>query len=289
MLRSPARRLDVVLAIALLAWASLPCAILPAKAASPTGLGIEYFLENGQKSSLGTGLSGMAETVLSEIINEPIYKDCPVRQVEVKRRADIQRELELGKVPGIVDPATRLNDRTIPLGHRITGSVIESAEGGSYSISLEDATSGAIIGTVTGGGKNIAELEASLRDTLRKLLDQLCPRIYHLKASTGPYFQIDTQVCGLDKPFQVRPKGEFAGVLMVFTPQSDSSGVFTQSGRAYGTRWTGGGTYTVTWNGDQGRLVARDGYVAKNQAGQSNNPNDQMTGTVTRLPKTCKR
>ncbi len=67
MLRSPARRLDVVSAIGLLAWALLPCAILPAKAASPTGLGIEFFLENGQKSSLGTGLSGMAETVLSEI------------------------------------------------------------------------------------------------------------------------------------------------------------------------------------------------------------------------------
>ncbi len=120
----------------------------------------------------------------------------------MKRRADIQRELELGKVPGIVDPATRLNDRTIPLGHRITGSVIESAEGGSYSISLEDAKSGAIVGTVTGGGKNIAELEASLRDTLRKLLDRLCPRAYTLKASTGPISRSTRRFVVSTNPFR---------------------------------------------------------------------------------------
>lgn len=259
------------------------------QAASITGLGIENFLENGQRSGLGTGLSAMADTVLSGIMSDPLYKDCKVQQVEVKREAERQRELQLGQTPGLVDPATRVTDRTIPLGHRITGSVIESAEGGSYRLSLENAKTGEVIATVQGGGKDIAELEASLRETLRNLLDQLCPRVHVLKASTGPYFQIETEICGFDRPFQVRPKGEFRGVQMVFTPQSGTAGTFTQGGRAYGTLWTGGGTYTVTWNGDTGRFVARDSYVARNQAGQSNNPNDQMTGTVKRLPKTCTR
>jgi len=286
--RNRTRWRGVFPAIFLLSLGAAGWSASTANAASITGLGIENFFSNGQKSELGTGLSGMAETVLSEIINAPLYKDCPVKQVEVRRQAEIERELELGKVPGVVDPKSRLTDRTIPLGHRITGSVIESAEGGSFSLSLEDAKSGEIIGTVTGGGKNIAELEAALRDSLRKLVDRLCTRAYTLKASVGPHFQIESQICGLDKPFTVRPKGKFSGLTLVFTPQSDTNGTFTQSGKAYGAEWKGGGPYTITWNGDSGRFVAQDSYTTRSVAGGSQN-SDQMTGTVTRLAKSCSR
>jgi hypothetical protein len=278
---APLRRLAFLLMIAGL--------VPSAHATSPTGLGIDYFTTDGQRSGMGTGLSGMADTILSELLRDPANKDCKVDQVEIKRTAERQRELELSRTPGLVDPSSRLTDRTILLGHRITGSVIEGVDGGSWNINLVNAQTGEIVASVTGRGTGLAEMESALRENLKALLEKLCPRAYHLKASTGPYFQIDTEFCGIDKPFNVTPKGEFAGVKMVFTPQSASSGTFTQGGRAYGAQWSGGGSYTIAWTGDSGRFVAQDSYTARAGAGVSKNPNDQMTGTITRLKKSCAR
>lgn len=279
-MNAPLHRLAFLLILIGFSWS--------AAATTPTGLGIDYFTSDGQRSGLGTGLSGMADTLLSDLLGSPTYKDCKVDHVEVKRTVERQRELELSKTP-LVDPQSRVTDRTIPLGHRITGSVVEGVDGGSWNINLVNAQTGETVASVTGSGTGLQQMESALRENLRTLLEKLCPRAYHLKASAGPYFQIETEFCGIDKPFNIRPKGKFAGLAMVFTPGSVSAGSFTQSGKAYGAQWDGGGTYTIDWRGDSGRFVARDSYTVKAGAGQSNNPNDQITGIVTRLKKSCAR
>lgn len=260
----------------------------PATATSPTGIGIESFTSNGQRSGLGSALSDMADTLLSKLLRDPSNKDCKVDHVEVRHLVERQRELELSKTP-YIDPNVRLTDRAIAVGHRITGSVVEGVNGGSWNINLVNAQTGEIVASAAGSGTGLVEIESAMRENIKALLEKLCPRAYRLKASTGPYFQIDAEFCGIDKPFNVRPKGKFSGVAMVFTPKSVSGGTFTQSGKAYGAQWDGGGTYTIEWRGDNGSFVARDSYTAKVGGGQSNNPNDQMTGTVTRLQKSCSR
>lgn len=258
----------------------------PVPAASPTGLGVDHFTSGGQRSELGTGLSNMSDTLLSQILADPAYKDCRIDQVEVRRTAERQRELELGRSP-LADPAARVRDRTIQAGHRITGSVVESGNGGSFSISLVNAQTGEVMATATGGGAGIPEIEKALRDGLVELLDRLCPRMHHLKASVG-LLQIDTQVCGFDRPFRVAPRGAFAGVVHQFTPSSRDSGSYTHDGRAYATRMVGSGQYTVAWSGDVGRFTSRETYEVSNAAGR-NVLNEGMTGTVTRLKQRCRR
>jgi hypothetical protein len=260
----------------------------PAGAASPrAGLGIDYFTgPDGQRNEISTGLSGMAETLLSDLLANPIYKACRHEQIEVKRQAERQRELALGRSDA-VDPATRVQDRSIPLRHLITGSTLNDATGASFSISLVDVETSAILGSVIGRGNNLSELEASLRQALSELVEKLCPRAVRMKVQTGPYFVIDSEVCDISKPFTVRPKGGFAGVALQFKPASRGGGTFTQGGRAFGTNWTGGGTYSIAWSGDVGRFEASDSYAAENQAGRADSPNDRMIGTMTRLPKIC--
>lgn len=267
---------------------SVIAAACEAAATSRAAVGVDYFTHDGQRSELGTGLSGMSDTILSQLLADPANKDCALDQVEIRRTEERRRELELGRSP-LIDPRSRVTDRTIAPTHVITGSVLPGVDGGSYAINLVDARTSQIIGSVSGRGTGIAGLESALRESLTELLEKLCPRVHHLKASTGPYFQIDSRVCGFDRPFRVNAKGAFAGVALEFKPSSRNGGSFTQGGRAFGTQWKGGGEYTVSWSGDSGAFSASDSYVASNQAGRAETPNDRMTGTVTRLKQTCRR
>ncbi len=271
-----------------LALAAAALAPPPSLATSRSAIGVDYITTDGQRSELGTGLSGMADTILSQLLGDPANKECLVDQVEVRRTAERQRELELGR-SAAVDPRARVTDRTIAPTHLITGSVLPGVDGGSFFINLVDARTSVIVDSVSGRGTGIAGLESALRESLSELLEKLCPRVYHLKANTGPYFQIDSRVCGFDRPFRVNAKGAFSGVALEFKPSSRSAGSFTQGGRAFGTQWTGGGQYTVSWSGDSGAFSASDSYVARNEAGRAVTPNDRMTGTVTRLKQTCRR
>lgn len=258
-----------------------------ALATSPTGLGVDYFTTDGQRSEIGTGLSGMTDTILSEILADPANKECRIDQIEIRRTAERQRELELGRSPQ-VDPRSRVVDRTIPLGHRITGTVIGGADGASFVISLVNAQSGEVVGSVTGRGSSLPEIEASLREGLNELVQKLCPNMYEFKASIGQHFRIDSKVCGIDRPFKVNPRGGFSGLTLQFAPASTSGGTYTQSGRAYGTSWTGGGEYRIAWSGDRGQLTASDRYTVENAAGRGDR-SATMTGTVVRLKQRCTR
>ncbi|MBN8534503.1 MAG: hypothetical protein J0L51_10485 [Rhizobiales bacterium] len=261
----------------------------PALATSPRGIGFDHFTATGPNDVLGRGISDLMVTDLVPMLQSPDNKDCNLHVVELKRRAEILKELELQKSPHF-DQSKRVVPNFIETTYRVTGHAETTGSGISWTVNVTDTKTGEIVSSHKGSSSNNPdELIEKLKQALQEFVEKLCPRAYHLKTSTGPYFQIETEFCGIDKPFNVRPKGEFAGVAMVFTPQSVSSGTFTQGGKAYGAQWTGGGTYTIDWKGDSGRFVARDSYTAKAGAGKSNNPNDQMTGTVTRLRKACAR
>jgi hypothetical protein len=103
---------------------------------------------------------------------------------------------------------------------------------------------------------------------------------YRVQLSTGPYFVIDEKVCDIENPFSLRPKGEFAGVLVTFTPNGREGGSFSQSGKAYGVQWDGGGPYTISWEGGVGRFRGADRYTVTAPMAK-NNENDVMTGTFT--------
>jgi hypothetical protein len=258
-----------------------------AGATSPAAIGVDYFTSDGQRSGLGTGLSGMADTILLQMLEDPANKDCKAILVEVKRTAERQRELELARSP-LVDPSSRLVDRTIQPTHRLTGSVVDGVNGASFALDLTDARSGEVVGSVSASGTGMDGIERALRESLAQLLEKLCPRIYHLKANTGPHFHIEAKVCGFDRPFRVNAKGQFSGVSLEFKPTSNASGSFTQGGRAYGTNWRGGGPYTVSWSGDAGQFSATDSYTAENVAGRTRE-DARMTGTVVRTKQGCKR
>lgn len=103
---------------------------------------------------------------------------------------------------------------------------------------------------------------------------------YRVQLSVGPYFVIDDKVCDIENPFSLRPKGEFGGVLVTFTPSGREGGTFSQSGKAYGVNWSGGGPYTIAWEGSTGRFRGIDNNTATAPFAKVQN-NDVMTGTFT--------
>jgi len=262
----------------------------PALATTPRGIGFDHFTATGPNDVTGRGISDMMVTDMVEMLQRPETKDCNLHVVEIKRRADILKELELQKSP-FFDPSTRVIPNFIETTYRVTGHTVTTESGMNWTVTVTDTRSGATVATHSGssGSENTDQLIDALKKGLEEIIEKLCPRVYRMKVSTGPYFQIETEFCGLDRPFKVAPKGGFAGVAVVFTPQSKTNGTFSQGGRAFGAQWSGGGSYTIAWNGDVGRFVAKDSYTAQAGAGTSKTPNDQMTGTVTRLKQSCPR
>jgi hypothetical protein len=257
-----------------------------AMAASPMGIGFQRFTATGPKDALGRGISDMLDTDMVNLLNEQGNRDCQLAVREVKRMDDVLKELELQKSP-MFDQSKRVIPNFIELRYSAAGHVTTTETSMSIDIRITDTRS----------GKQVASFEATLdpekEDILqtidkavKSILDQICPRMHKLNLSVGPHFVIDAEVCGIEKPFQVRPKGQFGGVLVKFAPASREAGSFTEAGRAYGAMWTGSGNYTIRWSGDSGAFRASNPNTARVGAGSSKN-NDVMTGTVTRLAKRC--
>ena len=288
---SAARLRAPLLAVTALCALLMPafCPPLPggvAEASSPMGIGFQRFTATGPKDALGRGVSDMLDTDMVHLLDEQQNRDCNLAVREVKRMADVQKELELQKSPQF-DQSTRVRPNFIELRYSAAGHVTTTETSMSIDIKITDTRS----------GKQVASFEATLdpekEDILqtidkaaKSIIDQICPRVHKLKLSVGPYFVIDAEVCGIDKPFQVRPKGGFAGVLVKFAPASREAGSFTEGGRAHGAVWNGSGNYTIRWSGDIGAFRASNPNTARAAVVSTKN-DDVMTGTVTRLAKLC--
>jgi hypothetical protein len=236
---------------------------------------------------MGRGLSDMLMTDLFEALQDPGVKDCNLVEVEVQKRDEILKELALQRRPEF-DPASRVIPNFIAQRFRIDGAATTTETAIRIEYKLTDTKTGQVM------GQHVVEFEPEQRDPIevsreaaRKLVDRICPPKHRLKLSVGPHFVIDSEVCDIEKPFQVRPKGGFRGVLVRFSPSSREAGTFAESGSAYNARWNGTGSYRISWTGASGQFVASNPNTASTAAGSSKN-NDTMTGWVTRMSTRCR-
>lgn len=269
-------------------WAALTACLVvdPALATSPMGIGFQRFTATGPNDVLGRGVSDMLDTDMVTLLNEEANKKCNLVVREVKRMDDILKELELQKSP-YFDQSTRVIPNFVELRYSANGHVVTTDASMKIDIKITDTRSNQVAATFQATlDPESDDILKTIDQAVKSILDQLCPRAHRLNLSVGPYFVIDSEVCDIGKPFQVRPKGEFGGVQVRFTPRSKDAGSFTESGRAYGATWNGSGSYTIQWNGDSGQFRASNPNTARAGAGRSRN-NDVMTGTVTKLARRC--
>lgn len=258
-----------------------------AHAVSTTGIGFPHFTAVGPQDSAGRGMSSMIETDAVDFVGRSEYRDCALAVVEVKRFADAMKELELQKSKNF-DPATRVVPNFIERRFVVNGHAVTTDKALSIKMTLTDTRSGRVISTFEGSTElDIDKMIKLNQAALKQFVEAICRPAYRLQVSVGPHFQIDAQVCGIDQPFEARPKGKFAGVKVSFKPASDRAGSFTESGSAYGAQWSGSGAYTIAWNGDTGAFRSTNPNTAQ-VAGHTVQNEDTMVGTVTKLPGRCR-
>jgi hypothetical protein len=205
-------------------------------------------------------------------VTDPAVKD-GTRRTEPKQTlsfmASVRHKFEMADLPLPIDISLSGKERVSP-------SRIDRAPGQITFVAGEGDKDDGTVRMKSVSRRGIAETTSKFDNN--KL-------IYELALSVGPHFVIDARVCDIDKPFEVRPKGQFSGVKVSFRPTSDSSGSFTEAGRAYGVQWNGSGNYTIAWDNEKlvGRFVATNPNTATAPVGKSVN-NDTMTGTVRKFP-----
>jgi len=258
----------------------------PALAASPMGIGFQRFTATGPHDVLGRGVSDMLDTDMVPLLEAEANKECNLVVREVKRMDEVLKELELQK-SRYFDQSKRVIPNFIELRYSGTGHVVTTQNSMEINIKITDTRTGKVAASFEATlDPETQDILKTIDEAVKSILEQLCPRVHRLNLSVGPHFVIDSEVCDITKPFQVRPKGGFSGVQVSFSPKSREIGTFTEAGKAYGAQWNGKGDYTIAWSDDSGRFVASNPNTAQ-VAGKRVQNNDSMTGTVTRLARRC--
>lgn len=257
----------------------------PAPAASLRGLGFDHFVATGPLDHVGRGFSSMLETDAVPLLESPEYKDCKLAVREVKKMGEVLKELDLQKSPHF-DPAKRVDPNFIDLTYRVTGEITSTANSLDWTIKVTNTKTGEVVASRTGKTNwDTDDTLAQMQDVLKDLVEKLCPKAYRLQAGAGE-FKLNGIICDIEKPWEMRPSGGFSGVAVTFTPKSRDGGEFRQNGKAYGWQWTGGGPYTIRWNGDSGQFEARDQHTISAPIAAGKQKRDEtLRGALSRAPR----
>jgi hypothetical protein len=239
------------LAAAGLAAVLLTHAAQPAYAEMRVGVR-EFVPADTASGNAAAGLHDMLFSDLAALILEAAGKQrCEIVILGVSDKMEEGRQLEKHlQEEGLIDPSTAVPVKPLEVNTLVDGVVRESADQISWYVEVSGAD-GAVI-TRDEGSVPVAERLSVTTKIAERLMSRLCPKkAWHLSARYND-LALDGVVCDIGKPFSVRGTGETAGIVFSFTPADQKGGTFTVGGTAGGVPWSGGGSYTVTVDGEGG-------------------------------------
>jgi len=195
----------------------------------------------------------------AQILEAAAKRRCDISMIDISERSEEARRTEQRlQAEGHTDPATAVPVEPLNVNNFVEGAVGES--GGEITWSVEVvAADGTPIARDEG---TVAEAErlSVTRKIAERLMSRLCPaKAWHLKARYNDLV-LDEVICDLSQPFNVRGKGETAGIVFSFKPADDKGGAFTIGGTAGGVPWSGEGTYMVNTNGEAGEMPIKGSW-----------------------------
>lgn len=239
------------LAAAGLAAVLLTLAAQPAYAEMRVGVR-EFVPADTASGNAAAGLHDMLFSDLAALILEAAGKRrCEIVILGVSDKMEEGRQLEKQlQEEGLIDPSTAVPVKPLEVNTLVDGAVRESADQISWYVEVSGAD-GAVT-TRDEGSVPVAERLSVTTKIAERLMSKLCPKkAWHLSARYND-LALDGVVCDIGKSFSVRGTGETAGIVFSFTPADQKGGTFTVGGTAGGVPWSGGGSYTVTVDGEGG-------------------------------------
>ena len=217
-------------------------------------IGVHYFSASGSVEIYGKGLSQMLVSDLVQQVNDGgKFAKCGAVVVELERRAEVIKEIELSNSP-MFDPATRLRrDLLLDVTYEVTGTVRpEGADGMSWSIEMKEKATGKVVARDDKTIK-LNDLDTDVSGAIaERLLGQIC-RSYAISGNAGP-MKVSGTACSLMKPFTVKGGGGGMTIEFSYTPASQSGGKVAYTGGGSGVKMAGAGSYTVTLDEKGGTL-----------------------------------
>jgi Curli production assembly/transport component CsgG len=249
-------------------------------------IGVRYFSASGAVEMYGKGLSQMLVTDLVQQAGDGgKFAKCGAVIVELERRGDILKELELSKSP-LIDPTTRLRqDRLLDATYVIEGSVQPTgSDGMSWSIQMREVATGNVVARDDKTIK-LNDLDAPISGAIaERLLGQICNKSYKISGNAGP-MKVSGTACNLTLPFTVSGGGGGMTVTFSYAPSNESGGKVSYTGGGSGVTMAGSGTYTVTLKDNGGTIKQTHSGKVLMPGGGSATHTDTLT--LTKLDKGC--
>lgn len=220
----------------------------------------EFVPRDANSANSAAGVRDMLfNDLAAQVLEAAAKRRCDISMIDISQRTEEARQTEKRlQQGGHTDPATAVPVEPLDVNTFVEGAVGESGGEISWHVEVVGADGTPIAqdqGTVAEG-----ERLSVTRKIAERLMSRLCPaKAWHLTAKYND-LMLDDVICDLSAPFNVRGKGETAGILFSFKPADDKGGAFTIGGTAGGVPWSGEGTYTVKTQGEAGEMPIRGAW-----------------------------